>query len=107
LLLLTAGEARAQLIAPYPYNGGGIGFQYSGGRLRVGGFLQSWAGGPYYARPYAVIQRQVIVQPIVQAPPQERAAAPGYDLSGIDLDVESPDKLYPPSTAPLPMPKPV
>jgi hypothetical protein len=110
-LLLLTGEARAQLGAPYSYYGGGIGFQYSGGRLRLGGFLQSWAAGQYYIAPYAVMQRQIIVQPILQAPLERATAAvstvPKYDLSGIDLDVESPDKLYPPGTAPLPMPKPV
>ncbi len=107
-LLLLTGEARAQLIGPYPYSGGGVGFQYSGGRLRVGGLLQSWAGGPYYAPwPYAVVQQRVIVQPIIQAPQPQAPPTPQYDLSGIDLDVESPDKLYPPGKAPLPMPRPV
>jgi tetratricopeptide (TPR) repeat protein len=103
-LLVLTGETRAQLIAPYPY-AGGVGFQFSSGRFRVGGFLQ---GSSYYAPlPYGVIERQIIVQPIVQAPVQRAAAAPRYDLSGIDLDVETPDKLYPPGKAPLPMPAPV
>src|SRR5205823_3232280 len=37
------------------------------------------------------------------APP--RARAPDYDLSGIDLDVESPDRLFPPGTAPAARPE--
>ncbi len=99
---------RAQFLSPYPYIGGGLGFQYNGGRLRVGGFVQSWYGGPYYAPlPYAVMQRQIIVQPIVPVTVAPRPPVPKYDLSGIDLDVESPDKLYPPGKAPLPAPKPV
>lgn len=97
-LLVLTGEARAQL-APYPYSGGGIGVQYGSGRLRI--------GGVYYALPpFTVIQRQVIVQPIVPVTVAP-TAAPKYDLSGIDLDVESPDKLYPPGTAPVPRPAPV
>jgi hypothetical protein len=40
----------------------------------------------------SVVERRVIIRPV--APVVE------YDLSGIDLDVESPDRLYPPGAAP-------
>jgi hypothetical protein len=84
--------------AQYPYSPG-VGFQYSGGRLRIAGFVPLFpvVGPPsstiVIGPPATVVERRVTVRPV--APPVE------YDLSGIDLDVESPDRLYPPGTAPL------
>jgi Tetratricopeptide repeat len=106
-MLLVTGEARAQLIAPYPYPSIGFGVQYSGGRLRIAGFVPV---GPVIAvgpggvlvgpAPFSVVERRIAVQPLALSSP--RARIPEYDLSGIDLDVETPDKLYPPGTAPAP-----
>ncbi len=96
-LLTFATDARAQFLGGPGYAPGGIGIQYSGGRLRISGFLPNGPviGTVTVVPPMTVIDRRIIIQPIIISPPR-----PQFDLSGIDLDVESPDKLYPPGTAP-------
>jgi hypothetical protein len=80
-----ASEASAQLIvpvAPTPF-----GFQ------QVGPAFYPYYGNPYHTPLYGAIERRVTVQ--VLAPPVVvRARRESYDLSGIDLDVETPDKLW-------------
>jgi hypothetical protein len=107
ILFSHAATAEAQVFfGPPPVVGipvhppGGIGFHYHGHRVRVAGFLASGPGygfGPFYS-PYAVIQNRVVVQPIaptvIVAPRSFVPPAPAYDLSGIDLDVEPPSRLF-------------
>jgi hypothetical protein len=91
-------EVRAQFYGPSI-----AGVQYNGGRVKVVGYVVGPAGmlmpAPGYVVPYTIVERRIIVQPFVPSLPP-RAAVPEYDLSGIDLDVESPDRLYPPGAAP-------
>ena len=107
----------AQIYLPAP---GGIGIQYNGGRLKVSGYYApglvvpvSPGGvilGPpgYLVSPYSV-ERRVIAQQIVPPLISRVALPPEPDVTGIDLDLESPDKLYPPGTAPTkkPVVKPI
>jgi hypothetical protein len=59
-------------------------------------FLPYSYGNPYYAAPlYGAVDRRVSVQVITPTPTVVvRARRPSYDLSGIDLDVETPDKIW-------------
>jgi hypothetical protein len=98
VLLTVAADSQAQYplaggYAPYPPSG--FGFHYHSGRFRIAGYFP-YGPGVIVAPPVVgVIERRIIVQPVVPVPVQ-----PQYDLSGIDLDIESPDKLYPPGSAP-------
>src|ERR1043166_8520826 len=115
LLFALVPALRAQVYLPQ----GGIGVQYNGGRLKVSGYYSSGLvvpvspGGvvlgppgylvsPYgapYGVPYGVMERRVIVQQFAPPPVQRYVPPEPPDVSGIDLDIESPDKLYPPGSA--------
>ncbi len=60
------------------------------------GFMQV-AYSPYFGNPYApiygVAERRVSVQ-VIAPTVMVRPRRPSYDLSGIDLDAESPDKIW-------------
>lgn len=76
-------EASAQIIVPTP-----LGFQQF-----APGYFPSY-GYPYYPAPiYGVVERRVSVQ-VIAPTVVVRTRRPSYDLSGIDLDVESPDKIW-------------
>ena len=96
----------------------GIGLQYSGGRLKVSGYYTPGLVVPvgpngvvlgppgYLVPPHGILsERRVIVQQMASpSMPRVLPPAPEPDVSGIDLDLESPDKLYPPGTAPAKKP---
>jgi hypothetical protein len=101
-------DAHAQYVVGPGFFPGGLSFQYSTGRFRVAGYLPAGAPPGYFV-PYpgpvvAVIERRIVLQPVAPAP-SPPILVPEYDLSGIDLDVESPDRLYPPGAAPKPPPR--
>jgi len=117
-LLGFAPAIRAQVFVPAP---GGISFQYASGKLKVSGsyapglVIPVGPGGVvlgppgYLVSPYGAVERRVIVQKVGPPPMPRVVLPPEPDVSGIDLDLESPDKLYPPGTAPArkPVVKPV
>jgi hypothetical protein len=79
---MLACEASAQFIGPPP----------------PFGFMQVVPGYfPYYGNPYSpvygVVERRVSVQ-VIAPTVVVRSRRPSYDLSGIDLDVDSPDKIW-------------
>jgi hypothetical protein len=79
---------------------GGITITSSGRGLRVGGYVPFGTAGLLFGPPmYGTMQRRVVIQQVMAAP-VPRPVAPDYDLSGIDLDVQSPDRLYPPGAGP-------
>jgi hypothetical protein len=87
-----ASTASAQFVQ------GGITIQYGGSGLRIGGFVPIAPGGVLLGPPtFRTVERRIIVQQIIVGP-APRPAVPDYDLSGIDLDVNPPDRLYPPKT---------
>jgi len=106
-----AGEAQAQFVGPGLGYGAGFGFQRR--NLVVGGFFGGGyapygpyalvPAGPFYPfAPYGGGYKQVtiIIPPpvLVQSAGQRRQIAPEpeYDLSGVDLDLVSPDDLLKP-----------
>lgn len=104
LLLGVVPAASAQVIVGPPP---GIGFRYHGHRFSVAGFFPTGPAvpvyypfyPPYYPPPaYGVIERHIVIQPtVVVAPPRlipVPVPVPAPDLSGIDLDVEPPAKLF-------------
>jgi hypothetical protein len=57
-------------------------------------FLPYAYGNPYYAAPlYGAVDRRVSVQ-VITPTVVVRSRRESYDLSGIDLDVETPDKIW-------------
>lgn len=123
-LLVHAREVAAQGCPPP----GRVTFQLTSGRLKVVG---SWSTGPaIYLVPagsgsplllppgfgppvYGVIERRIIIERFVPVR-AGRSLAPDYDLSGIDLDVEPVERLFPPGALPaskppgtLPPPQPL
>jgi hypothetical protein len=83
--------ARGQFVS------GGVSFISNGRGARVGPFGPA---GLLFGPPmYGTIQRRVVIQQVIVVP-VPRSVAPDYDLSGIDLDVQSPDRLYPPGAGP-------
>jgi tetratricopeptide (TPR) repeat protein len=94
--LSVASAANAQ------FGQGGITIQYSGKGLKTGVFVPVGPGGVLVNPPvFGSVERRVFVQKVIVGPPP-RPLAPDYDLSGIDLDIYSPDRLYPAGTAPAP-----
>ncbi len=62
---------------------------------QVGPGYFPYYGNPYYPGPiYGAVERRVTVQVIAPPLVVVRARRPSYDLSGIDLDVESSDKIW-------------
>jgi hypothetical protein len=84
-LLAFAAEARAQY----------LGFPYCSGPPRVIAFLPIL---PARVVVIPVVQKRIIIQQVTVPP--VRVLIPASDLSGIDLDVEAPDRLFPPGAAP-------
>src|ERR1700691_5453088 len=77
---------------------GGITIQYGNKGLKLGAYVPIGPGGVPLGPPaFGILERRVIVQPIIVGP-APRPTVPDYDLSGIDLDVNTPDKLYAPGT---------
>jgi hypothetical protein len=117
-------EASAQFIAPVigipAIAQSGIDFHLGGKHLRIDGFIPTgipygvivpvtptpfgfkqvapaflpfYYGNPYYTPLYGAIDQRVTVQ-VITPTVLVRPRRPSYDLSGIDLDVETPDKLW-------------
>src|ERR1700728_4485945 len=87
-LLLGAGlaaDASAQIVVPTPF-----GFQ------QLAPAYLPYYGNPYYAAPiFGSVERRGSGQGLAPMPTVVvRTRRPSYDLSGIDLDVETPDKLW-------------
>jgi hypothetical protein len=115
-LLVLTSTVHAQYASVPVLVPGSVGFPYGGRGLKVAGFLSTGApvgyvpvgpggvilGPPVHALPaYGVMERRFVIQQVLPAP-RPRELVPDYDLSGIDLDVHTPDHLYPPGTAPAP-----
>lgn len=95
--LCVVGHVQAQVVfVPQPTSRG-VGFLYQRRNLTIGGFVGGMPA-PLYAPVYpqfypsTVIEHRVYVAPAPLILPVRRF---GYDLSGIDLDVEPPEKLDP------------
>jgi Tetratricopeptide repeat len=119
LAAVLSADASAQIIGvPVLVPSGGVEFQAGGKHLKIDGFIPignpylgvlplspspfGWrqAGPvliPYGPSPYGVVDQRVTVQ-IINPPGLVRRAGykPVYDVSGIDLDVESSAKIWGP-----------
>ena len=97
LIAIIKAEASAQFPPPpvilVPQ--AGIGFQYSSGRVRFAGFIPYGSYGPLG---YSAFDTRVIVTVPPPKAASERLRAPrsddAYDVAGIDLDIESPSKIW-------------
>lgn len=110
LVLGLATDGSAQIFVPQPIGvpvlippSSAVGFAYSGRRVKVGGYFSSGFGvGVAYpyggglvvpAVPYGIVENRVTYQfvaPTVILAPRGLAAAPEFDLTGVDLDAGPP-----------------
>jgi hypothetical protein len=97
-MLAAVTDARAQ------FGGPPVGIPGTGQRIKV---IGSTGNGPVVLVPvgppvYGMYERRIRIQTVVAVPVARIPVPNEVDLSGIDLDFETPDKLYPPGSAPPP-----